>query len=140
MAKYGPNPLPCDATRVPALAHYEAIRKEIIRLMQVERERRNLSRYAVAQNSGVSESMLSLIERGLRNPTLELVLRISDGIGTDLPDIIAKAKKVRSSAEARPIASVDHSLVKGIPEFTDCSVLPKMLPCGHDSRQQRNNL
>ena len=69
--------------------------------MQVERERRNLSRYAVAQNSGVSESMLSLIERGLRNPTLELVLRISDGIGTDLPDIIAKAGKKSAAAQKR---------------------------------------
>jgi transcriptional regulator with XRE-family HTH domain len=76
---------------VPEIEHYEAVRKEIVRLLQEERERRKLSNYAVSQNSGVSESMLSLVERGLRNPTLELVLRIADGIGVDLPTVIQKA-------------------------------------------------
>jgi transcriptional regulator with XRE-family HTH domain len=76
---------------VPAIGHYEAIRKEIIRLLQKERVRRKLSNYAVAQSSGVSESMLSLVERGLRNPTMELMLRIADGVGADLPTLIKKA-------------------------------------------------
>lgn len=77
---------------MPGIGHYEAIRKETIRLLREERERRQLSNYAVAQNSGVSESMLSLIERGLRNPTMELMLRIADGVGADLPTLITKAK------------------------------------------------
>ena len=78
---------------VPGIRHYEAVRKEIIRLLQTERERRKLSNYAVAQHSGVSESMLSLVERGLRNPTMELTLRIADGIGANLPSLIAKATR-----------------------------------------------
>ena len=36
--------------------------------------------------------MLSLVERGLRNPTLELLLRIADGIGVDLAGLIKKAQ------------------------------------------------
>ena len=36
--------------------------------------------------------MLSLVERGLRNPTIELLLRLADGIGTDLSTIIKKAQ------------------------------------------------
>ena len=36
--------------------------------------------------------MLSLVERGLRNPTLELTLRIADGIGVDLTGLIKKAQ------------------------------------------------
>jgi len=76
---------------VPGIAYYEAIRKEIVRLLQEERQRRNLSNYAVAQRSGVSESMLSLVQRGLRNPTMELLLRIADGVGADLPTLIRKA-------------------------------------------------
>ena len=35
--------------------------------------------------------MLSLVERGLRNPTMEITLRIADGVGADLPALIAKA-------------------------------------------------
>jgi transcriptional regulator with XRE-family HTH domain len=78
---------------VPGIRHYEAICDEIIRLLIEERERRKLSNYVVAQRSGVSESMLSLVERGLRNPTLELTLRIADGIGADLPALIQEATK-----------------------------------------------
>jgi len=76
---------------VPGIAHYEAIRREIIRLLQEERERQQLSKYAVAQRSGVSESMVGLVERGLRNPSLELILRLADGLDASLPEIIAKA-------------------------------------------------
>ena len=87
---------------VPGIRHYEAVRDEIIRLLQQERERRKLSNYAVAQRSGVSESMLSLVERGLRNPSLELALRIADGIGADLPALIKKAEsKVVTSSGKR---------------------------------------
>jgi hypothetical protein len=39
--------------------------------------------------------MLSLVERGLRNPTLELMLRIADGIGADLSAVIKQAQKKR---------------------------------------------
>ena len=76
---------------VPGIRHYEAICREIIRLLREERERRKLSKYAVSQRSGVSESMLSLVERGLRNPTMELMLRVADGIGADLPALMKKA-------------------------------------------------
>jgi transcriptional regulator with XRE-family HTH domain len=76
---------------VPGIAYYESIRKEIIRLLRQEREHRRLSKYAIAQRSGVSESMVGLVERGLRNPSIELLLRLSDGVGVDLSEIIAKA-------------------------------------------------
>ena len=81
---------------VPDIRHYETLRAEIVRLLQKERERRKLSKYTVSQRSGVSQSMLSLVERGLRNPTLELMLRIADGIGTDLSAIIKKAQEAKN--------------------------------------------
>jgi transcriptional regulator with XRE-family HTH domain len=90
---------------VPDIRHYEALRGEIIRLLRQERERRKLTKYAVAQRSGISESMLSLVERGLRNPTMELLLRMADGIGADLPAIIGKAQtSQRTIKRAKPIS------------------------------------
>jgi len=77
---------------VPNTGHHEAIRVEIVRLLRQERERRKLSKYVVSKRSGVSQSMLSLVERGLRNPTMELMLRIADGIGIDLSSLIKKAQ------------------------------------------------
>lgn len=77
---------------VQNLGHYEALCAEIIRLLREERERQKISRYAVAKTSGISQSMLSLVERGLRNPTMELVLRMADAIQADLPEVIERAK------------------------------------------------
>ncbi len=76
---------------MPGIRYYEAICRETVLLLQKERERAVLSRYAVAQRCGVSESMLSLVERGLRNPSMELMLRMADGIGADLPALLEKA-------------------------------------------------
>ena len=70
---------------------YQAVCAEVIRLLKEEREGRKLSKYTVSKRSGVSQSMLSLVERGLRNPTLELALRIADGIGVDLTTLIKRA-------------------------------------------------
>ena len=76
------------------------LRGDIIRLLREERERRKLSKYVVAQRLGVSQSMLSLVERGLRNPTMELLLRIADGIGADLPAIIKQAQTKKRKPES----------------------------------------
>jgi transcriptional regulator with XRE-family HTH domain len=81
---------------VPKIAHYEAVVDEVIRLLSQERKRRKLSNYAVSQRCGVSQSMLSLVERGQRNPTFELLLRIADGIGADLPAMIKRAQRAVS--------------------------------------------
>ena len=81
-----------------SIEHYEALREDIIRRLQAERERRKLSKYVVAKRSGVSQSMLSLVERGLRNPTLELMLRIADGIEVDLSLIIKQAQRARKDS------------------------------------------
>lgn len=72
--------------------HHEAVVAEVIRLLKHERERRKMSNYAVSQISGVSESMLSLVERGLRNPSLELLLCIAAALGVKLSQIIKKAE------------------------------------------------
>jgi transcriptional regulator with XRE-family HTH domain len=83
---------------VPKIAHYEAVVDEVIRLLREERKRRRLSNYTVSQRSGVSQAMLSLVDRGERNPTFELLLRIADGIGADLPAMIKRAQKTVSRA------------------------------------------
>ena len=76
---------------MPGIRHYETVCEEVVRLLQQERESAGLSRYAVAQRCGVSESMLSLVERGLRNPSMEMMLRMADGIGADLPALLKQA-------------------------------------------------
>jgi transcriptional regulator with XRE-family HTH domain len=71
----------------------DAICANVVRLLREERERRGISMNVVAQRSGLSQSMISLVERDLRNPTLDTLLRIADALNVDLCDILAKAMK-----------------------------------------------
>ena len=85
---------------MPKNGHHEAVCVEIIRLLREERKQRGLSNYSIAQKSGVSQSMISLVERGLRNPSMELMLRLADGVGADLPALIKKAQGTVSRKNA----------------------------------------
>ena len=71
----------------------EAIAANVVRLLREEREKRGLSMNVVAQRSGLSHSIISLIERDLRNPTLDTLLRIAEAIEVDLGDILTRARK-----------------------------------------------
>jgi transcriptional regulator with XRE-family HTH domain len=71
----------------------ESICTTVVRLLREERERRGFSMNVVAQRSGLSQSMISLVEHDLRNPTLDTLLRISEALNMDLHMILEKATK-----------------------------------------------
>ena len=71
----------------------DAIVANVVRLLREEREKRGLSMNVVAQRAGLSQSIVSLVERDLRNPTLDTLLRMTDAIGIDLGEIISQARK-----------------------------------------------
>ncbi len=71
----------------------EAIAANVVRLLREEREKRGLSMNVVAQRAGLSHSIVSLVERDLRNPTLDTLLRIAEAIEIDLGEIITRARK-----------------------------------------------
>ena len=77
---------------VPKINRHQAVCEEVIRRLREERKRHGFSNYVVAQRSGLSESSLSLIERGLRTPTLETLLKIAEALGTDLGTVIRHAR------------------------------------------------
>jgi transcriptional regulator with XRE-family HTH domain len=77
----------------------EAIAANVVRLLREEREKRGLSMNVVAQRAGLSHSIVSLIERDLRNPTLDTLLRIAEAIEIDLGDILTRAQKAISKPE-----------------------------------------
>jgi transcriptional regulator with XRE-family HTH domain len=55
----------------------------------------------VAQRSGLSHSIVSLIERDLRNPTLDTLLRIAEVLEIDLGKVITQASKAASETKAK---------------------------------------
>ena len=58
-----------------------------------ERERQSLSMLAVAERAGLSQQMVSYLERGMRNPSLDTLIRVCDVLGLDLSALIAEAMK-----------------------------------------------
>ncbi len=54
-----------------------------------------------AEQAGLSQQMVSYMERGMRNPTLEIMLRITDALGVDLAHVIERASKVAAKRATR---------------------------------------
>jgi transcriptional regulator with XRE-family HTH domain len=73
-----------------------------ISLLQKERERRKLSKYFIAQESGLSPQMIGYVEKGIRNPTLETVLRMAEAMNVEFEDIIKRARKELPKTSKRP--------------------------------------
>ena len=69
----------------------EAICLAVVHALRAERLRRGLSMDRLAAKAGLSKGMISLVERDLRNPTLDTVLRISRALEVDLGRVIRAA-------------------------------------------------
>lgn len=82
-----------------ALKECQTVSNQVVRLLRREREKRGLSKYALAERSGISQQAIGYMERGLKRPSLETVLRVADALEVDLADVIKQARK----------ASVVHS-------------------------------
>jgi transcriptional regulator with XRE-family HTH domain len=76
-----------------AAAHksQHAVCSRVAQILRKEREKRGLSMNEVAQASGLSQQMVSYVEREMRNPTLETLLRITAALDIDLADVIKRA-------------------------------------------------
>ena len=62
-------------------------------LLKKERQRRQLSMSTVAERAGLSQQMVSYVERGLRNPTLDTLLRMALALKLDLAVLLATAQR-----------------------------------------------
>jgi transcriptional regulator with XRE-family HTH domain len=61
-------------------------------MLREERRKQGISMEELATRAGLSQSMISLLERDLRNPTLDTLLRITDVLEIDLPDVLRAAR------------------------------------------------
>ena len=86
-------------TYMPAAHRREKIHAAVIRLLREERERQGVSMYQLAPKAGLSQSALSLIDRGLRMPALDTLLRITEVLEVKLGDILLRAE-AESGAKA----------------------------------------
>lgn len=76
---------------MPKPATREAILSHVVHALRDARTRKKLSMNAVAARAGLHVSMISLVERELRNPTLDALLRIAEALEVDLWAILKAA-------------------------------------------------
>ena len=69
-----------------------ALCAQVIKLLHAERERRGISKYTLSAQCGLAQQTISYMERGLRQPSFETILRIADGMGVNLEDVIKQAR------------------------------------------------
>jgi transcriptional regulator with XRE-family HTH domain len=61
--------------------------------LKAERERQELSMNALAQKAGISQQMVSYIERGMRSPSLETLFRLSHALEINPWALIQRAAR-----------------------------------------------
>lgn len=76
----------------------DAICLEVARLLRERRERLGFSMSEVAQRAGISQQMVSYVERGMRNPTLDTLLRVCDALELNPAALLQKALKAGSAS------------------------------------------
>lgn len=74
-------------------ARPEAICSEVATLIRASRLEKGLTTTEVARRAGLSQQMVSYVEKRARKPTLDTLLRISDAMDLDLPNLLRAAKK-----------------------------------------------
>jgi transcriptional regulator with XRE-family HTH domain len=68
-----------------------AISSHVARILREEREKRGISMTALAERAGLSQAMISFVEREIRNPSLDTLLRIAEVLDLNLGEIIKRA-------------------------------------------------
>jgi len=84
-----------------SLGHLNQVCSQVARILREEREKRGLSMTVLAARAGLSRAMISFVEREIRNPSLETMLRMASVLELDLGKIISKA--IKQAAKKRPV-------------------------------------
>lgn len=67
-------------------AEYDALEPEydIIQAMIDARKSQNMTQKELSEKTGITQADISRIERGTRNPSLEMIKRLAKGMGMEL--------------------------------------------------------
>ena len=66
------------------------------RVVKQHREKRKLSRAALAEKSGLHQTYIGLLERGERSPNLDTAKAIASVLGISLGKLIAEAERTQN--------------------------------------------
>lgn len=79
----------------------QAVCTRVARLLKEEREKRGLSMTVLAERAGLSQQMVSYVERGMRNPGLDTLIRLTEAMEVDLAELIKQAQATASKKKPK---------------------------------------
>jgi transcriptional regulator with XRE-family HTH domain len=79
---------------VTKTSYRDAVCSQVAKLLRVERERQAISMTRLAEMSGLSQGMISLVEHEHRNPSLETLLRMSQALKIELSTVLTRAERI----------------------------------------------
>ena len=79
-------------------SYRDVVCSHVANVLRVERERQGVSMTRLAEMSGLSQGMISLVEHEQRNPSLETMLRISQALKIELSTVLARAERTAKKA------------------------------------------
>jgi len=68
-------------------------------VLQRHREAKDLSRQTLAQQAGLHQTYVGMIERGLSNPSLDTANALAEAMGVPLARLIAEAEAERKKTK-----------------------------------------
>jgi transcriptional regulator with XRE-family HTH domain len=77
----------------PSDKQRQAVIANVAKALRDTRVRKGLSMSAVAERAGLSQQMVSYVERQMRMPTLDTFLRMSEALAIDPSDVLRKARE-----------------------------------------------
>ena len=76
----------------PSDKQRQAVIANVAKALRDTRVRKGLSMSAVAERAGLSQQMVSYVERQMRMPTLDTVLRMSEALAIDPSELLRRAR------------------------------------------------
>ena len=69
------------------------LKTKIGEVLRAKREKLGISQEGLAERAGVDRTYVSILERGLKSPTVETLERICDALGTSPERVIEEARR-----------------------------------------------
>src|SRR5882724_11661257 len=69
-----------------------AVCAQLVRLLKEERERRGISKYAIAAKTGLAQQTVGYAERGLTSPSFDTIYRMARALEIDLGELVRRAE------------------------------------------------
>ena len=78
---------------MPVKTQRNTVCSHVARLLREARLKQNLSMTVLAERAGLSQQSVSYVEREMRTPNLDTLLRITGVLGVELDEIIKQARQ-----------------------------------------------